>query len=105
MRNTTALALRGSLVTLTSSASAFLGNWLLTRTSHITETFGFLEDVPVFVLPVLKHILYDVSTQGQVVNLGVELSSFASVFSGLEIEDGNLHCLAERTRRPRLVDH
>ena len=105
MGHTTTLALRRSFVALTSGTSAFLRHGLFTGTSHVAEPFCFLEDVAVFVLPILKNIFDDVSAQWQVINLGIELCCFSRVLTRLKVKDGDLNCFVEWTGCPGLTDH
>ena len=67
MRNTTALSLRGTLVSLTRGSSTFLRHGLLTATSDVPEVLGLLQNVAILILPVVEHILDNVASQGQIV--------------------------------------
>lgn len=61
--DTAALSLRRTLVTLTSCTSTLLRRRFLTATSNITKVLSFLENVAIFILPVVEHILDDVASK------------------------------------------
>lgn len=90
MRNTTTLALGSAFVTLTSGTSALLGRGLLTGTPHHAEVFGFLKNVAILVLPVVVHIMDDVSAHRQVVNFMVQFVDLPSESSCLEVPNRHL---------------
>ena len=69
MSDTTAFTLGCTFVSLTGCTSSFLREGFLSRTSNITKIFGLFKDVPVLVLEIVKHILYDIASQGQIVNV------------------------------------
>jgi hypothetical protein len=68
MGDTTALALRSTLITLTGGTTTFLGNGLNTGTSDITKALSLLEDVAVLIIPVVKDVFDNVAPKWQIVN-------------------------------------
>jgi len=101
---TTTFALGSTLITLTRGTSSLLREGLFTRTSNITKILGLLQDVSIFVIPVIEDILDYVSPERQVVDILVKLCNIPDEFSSLEVEDGHLHLTLERTVGPRLQD-
>jgi len=88
---TTTSALGSSSVTLTSGTATFLGARFFTGTLYITLTLDKLKRLLSLHLEVEEHIMDDVSAQGTVEVLMVQMRYFARKVSTHKVEERNFH--------------
>jgi hypothetical protein len=74
--------MRGSLVTLASASRLFLGSHLGIGTSNITTGEGTLVSLTVQVVEILVHEVHNISSQGKIVYLGVQVCDLTCKLTG-----------------------